>query len=159
MGYGILCLSKSIMFSPSQLDVRKFFLGSYNKAKANIILTDIENIAYSVILEHPEYDFIFHDQDKYLNYQWYPEVGEINPFLHLSMHLSIIEQISINQPLGIKDLFDEMCHKTKDRHKSYHELIECLGEMLWQSQKYGTEPDPNLYLMCIKQKLSNSHIS
>lgn len=142
------------MFNPTQLEVREFFFNSYNKGINNQILTDLEKISYSLILEHQEYHHILQNPNKYLDYQWYPESGETNPFLHLSMHLTVIEQLSIDQPQGISSLFEQMCKVTEDKHKVYHELIDCLGEMLWQSQKNNTTPDATIYFECIKHKLN-----
>ncbi len=92
------------MFNPTQADVRNFFFDVFGKAKQNIALSDLEKIAYGVILEHPEYHEVLQNKDKYLEVQYLPEMGQTNPFLHLSMHLTIIEQLSINQPIGISEL-------------------------------------------------------
>ncbi len=42
------------MFNPSVNDVRNFFFTTYEKGVGHAVLTDLEKIAYSVILEHPE---------------------------------------------------------------------------------------------------------
>ena len=94
------------MYNLNQFDVRSFFFDLQSKAEKKEPLTDLEKIAYSVILEHPEYNNILQNKDKYLEFKWSVENGETNPFLHLSMHLSILEQLSIDQPVGIKNLFE-----------------------------------------------------
>lgn len=141
------------MFNPTQADVRNFFFDLFSKAQQNTTLSDLEKIAYSVILEHPEYHEVLRNKEKYINFQYPPEVGETNPFLHLSMHLTIIEQLSINQPTGITDLYKKMCLKFGDKHKASHEIIDCLGEMIWQAQQRHTSPDVNIYFECINKKL------
>ncbi|HMT02576.1 MAG TPA: DUF1841 family protein [Burkholderiales bacterium] len=140
------------MFNPSLNDVRNFFFDIYAKSLLKQPLAELEKIAYKIILEHPEYHYILENREKYIQFQWLPEIGEINPFLHLSMHLSIIEQLSINQPTGIIDLYDKLLIKSKPHH-AQHELMDCLGEMLWQAERNKTLPDINLYLTCIKKKL------
>lgn len=141
------------MFNPSQTDVRNFFFDTLEKSKLGHPLTDLEKIAYSTILEHPEYEAVLTNRKKYLEYQWPVEKGETNPFLHLSMHMSIIEQLSIDQPPGIKNLYTELCDKFKEPHNASHELMDCLGEMVWQAQSAGTMPDMNIYFSCINKKL------
>lgn len=141
------------MFNPSQTDVRNFFFIIVDKVTLRQPLTDLEKVAYSVILEHPEYQNILENPDKYLNFQWTPEMGQVNPFLHLSMHLTILEQLSINQPVGIKELYNQLCIKFADKHEASHQLIDCIGEMLWQAQYTNNQPDPQIYFNCINKKL------
>lgn len=143
------------MFNPTQADVRNFFFEVFSKAKRNIALNDLEKAAYGIILEHAEYHEILNNRDKYLDFQYLPQMGQTNPFLHLSMHLAITEQLSIDQPPGISDLFQQMCMKMGDRHKASHEIIDCLGEMIWQAQHSNTIPDVNVYFTCINRKLEN----
>ena len=143
------------MFNPSQADVRNFFFDVYVKGSLNQQLTDLEKIAHEVIVKHPEYYDILANREKYLEFKWLPEMGETNPFLHLSMHLTLIEQLSIDQPHGIKQLFANMCLKTQDEHKSAHEFIDCLGEMLWQAERNQTQPSMAVYFNCINKKLGN----
>ena len=142
------------MFNPSQADVRNFFFDVYIKGNLNQPLTDLEKIAYTVIMKHTEYHSILANREKYLDFKWLPEMGETNPFLHLSMHLTIIEQLSINQPHGIKQLFTDMCLATQDEHKAEHEFIDCLGEMLWQAQRNHIQPSMQIYFECINKKLA-----
>lgn len=141
------------MFNLNHTDVRNFFFSVYEKSESKEELTDLEKIAYSVILEHPEYYDVLKNKVKYLDYQWSVESGQTNPFLHLSMHLTIIEQLSINQPVGITDLFVQLCTKFTSKHDAEHQLIDCIGEMLWQSQQTNTAPDALIYLDCINKKL------
>lgn len=141
------------MFNPSVNDVRNFFFTTYEKGVEHAVLTDLEKIAYSVILEHSEYHQVLNNRDKYFGYSWLPEAGETNPFLHLSMHLSILEQLSINQPFGLKELYLELCVKYGNEHEAQHQVIDCLGEMIWQSQHNNMQPDPQVYLQCLRGKL------
>jgi len=141
------------MFNPSINDVRSFFYDTYNKAINNQSLTDLEKVAYAVMLEHPEYNSILNNKDKYFDFKWDPKAGETNPFLHMSMHISICEQLSINQPVGITDLYQKMCVKYDSKHNAEHLVMDCLGEMIWQAQVNKVPMDSEVYLSCMQAKL------
>ena len=141
------------MFNPSLTDVRNFFFACYRKGTTHQPLSALEQMAFGLILAHPEYTLILADHEKYLNYTWSPQAGETNPFLHLSMHLSILEQLSINQPLGIKELYLDLCTKLQDEHAAQHQVMDCLAEVVWQSQRSNLPPDPQGYLACLRAKL------
>src|ERR1035437_426703 len=78
-----------IMFSPSQADVRRFFCSVYAKARAGQTLEALETIASLWIDEHREYDAELTDVDAALLAMQHEQDRKTNPFLHLSMHLSI----------------------------------------------------------------------
>ncbi|MBP9741818.1 MAG: DUF1841 family protein [Burkholderiales bacterium] len=143
------------MFNLNQDDVRNFFFDVWDKSQANSALTDLEKIALTVILEHPEYNYILDNREKYLNHQWNVASGETNPFLHFGMHLSIVEQLSIDQPPGVKSLYQQLCNKVHDPHEASHELMDCLSEMIWTAQKYNQPLDAQIYFNCINKKLGH----
>jgi hypothetical protein len=87
-----------------------------------------------------------------LERDWTPEDGAMNPFLHLSLHLAIEEQLSIDQPPGIRAAFESRLRQDGDRHAALHALLECLGEMLWQAQRDRRPPDGVAYLDCIRRR-------
>lgn len=140
------------MFNPSQHDVRLFFCGAYRKQRAGEPLAPMEAIAADWIAEHPEYHADLADADAALAASYTVEEGRSNPFLHLSMHLSIAEQLSVDQPRGIKQAFQLLAAKRGSAHEAQHELMECLGEMLWASQRSGLPPDGQAYLDCIRRR-------
>ncbi|MBY0379421.1 MAG: DUF1841 family protein [Burkholderiales bacterium] len=141
------------MFNPNQTDVRNFFFDTFEKNTTHANLTDLEKIALSVILEHPEYENYLSNREKYTNYQWCPESGENNPFLHMSLHVNVIEQLLINQPHGIVESYQKLCLKFGDKHNASHELMDCIIEIVWQAQCNNTPPDVNIYFTCINKKL------
>ena len=89
------------MFNPSRDEARRFFFDTWRKHKASETLTDLERMTLAIMLLHPEYQAILDAPERYLEREWLPEDGQTNPFLHLAMHLSIEEQLSIDQPSGI----------------------------------------------------------
>lgn len=140
------------MFSPSQHDVRLFFCGAYRKQRSGEPLSPMEAIAIDWIAEHPEYHADLSDTDAALTASYTVEEGRSNPFLHLSMHLSITEQLSVDQPTGIKQAFQLLAAKRGSAHEAQHELMECLGEMLWASQRSGLPLDGEAYLDCVRRR-------
>ena len=140
------------MFTPSQADVRRFFCSVYAKAHAGEALEAIEIIASQWMSEHPEYAADFGDVDAALAAIGQPEPGRENPFLHLSMHLSISEQCSIDQPRGIRQAVELLTHRRNSLHQAHHEVMESLGRMLQDSQTQGRPPDGAAYVADIQSR-------
>lgn len=140
------------MFTPSQHDVRRFFCETFRKQQTNQILTPMEAIARDWIIQHPEYDAELKDIEAALAMDYSVESGQANPFLHLSMHLSIAEQISIDQPPGIRAAYTALAQRLGSEHDAHHQVMECLGEMIWASQRSGLPPDGAAYIECIRMR-------
>jgi hypothetical protein len=139
------------MFNPSQEDVRRFFCEAFAKSRDGKPMEAIETLAARWIDEHPEYHAGFSDLDAALASMQAVTEGKTNPFLHLSMHLSISEQCSIDQPRGIRQAVELLTHKRNSLHLAHHEAMECLGKMLWESQQAGRPPDGDSYIACIQR--------
>ncbi|WP_210541926.1 DUF1841 family protein [Rhodoferax sp. PAMC 29310] len=139
------------MFSPTQADVRQFFCSVYAKAQAGQPMEAIETLASLWIDEHPEYHAELADVDAALTSMKVAEEGKSNPFLHLSMHLSISEQCSIDQPRGIRQAVELLSHRRNSLHLAHHDAMDCLGKMIWESQRAGRPPDGNAYIDCVQQ--------
>lgn len=142
------------MFNPSQQDVRRFFCEIYRKHRANEILTPLEALAADWILQHPEYSSILNDVEAALAADFSVEKGQTNPFLHLSMHLTITEQVAIDQPAGIRGACMSLIQRLDSEHQAHHHIMECLGEMIWQAQRYGLPPDGVAYIECVRKRIS-----
>lgn len=102
-----------------------------------------------VVIAHPEYHRVLEWADEFIDKDFPPEYGDVNPFLHLSMHVAIAEQLAIDQPPGIATAFQRLKTKLASDHEVRHKIIDCLGEMLWQVQRDGGAPDAAAYLACI----------
>jgi hypothetical protein len=137
------------MFQPTRDQARQFFFDAWVKYRAEQPLSDLEKLALQVILEHPEYHRVLDDPERHRERDWTPEMGETNPFLHLSMHLAIREQLSVDQPPGIRARFERLRAQAGSEHDALHAVMECLGEMLWQAQRAGAAPDPAVYFACL----------
>ena len=140
------------MFAPSQHDVRHFFCDAFRKQRESLPLSPIEATAADWISQHPEYFSELADLDAALAAAYDVEDGRTNPFLHLSMHLSISEQIGIDQPTGIKQAFELLRLRLGSAHEAQHQVMECLGEMVWASQRSGLPPDGERYLACVRRR-------
>jgi Domain of unknown function (DUF1841) len=140
------------MFDPTRDQVRHFFFDAWRKYREREVLAALENVATGVILLHPEYHPVLDDPERYRDREYLPESGDTNPFLHLSMHLAIEEQLSIDQPPGIKAEFARIAARLGDRHAACHEVMECLGETVWRAQRDGATPDAPAYLECLKRR-------
>ena len=141
------------LFNPSRDEVREFFFATWNKFQRKFILTDLEKIALGVIHLHPEYHTILNAPEQFKYQEYFPEFGETNPFLHMSLHLSILEQISINQPIGIADIYGQLTLKHQDEHSAQHDILECLAECIWSAQHNNTALDANYYVQLLQQKV------
>jgi len=144
------------LFNPSRDEVREFFFGIWGKFKASQALTDLEKIGLGVIHMYPEYHAILDAPAQFKHQAYFPEMGETNPFLHMSLHLSILEQISINQPIGIAGIYEQLKLKHHNEHDAQHDIQECLAEVIWQAQRNKTALDADSYVQLLQQKAGNS---
>ena len=134
------------MFTPSQADVRRFFCSVRAKQLANQAMDALEALAGQWIQEHPEYFDDLSDVDAALGRMYAVEDGQSNPFLHLSMHLTISEQCSIDQPRGVRQAVELLAARRDSLHQAHHEAMDCLGRMIWESQRSGRPPDGAAYV-------------
>ena len=139
------------MFTPSSNDVRRFFCEAFRKQRSGEILSPMDAIAADWIVQHPEYDDVLLDADAAIARDYSVEGGQANPFLHLSMHLSIAEQVSIDQPPGIRAACGALTARLGP-HEAHHQIMECLGEMIWKSQRNNSAPDTAAYIDCVRKR-------
>ena len=137
------------MFNPSRDDARNFLFDSWRKRGEGALLTPLEDLVTQLIAKHPEYHTLLENPQQNQSRDYSPESGEPNPFLHLMMHMTIEEQISIDQPVGIRAHFYRLTQHYQSEHDAQHKMMECLGEMLWQAQRNTTSPDAAIYLNCL----------
>jgi hypothetical protein len=141
------------MFSPTRDQARRFFIEAWQKQSQGLPQTPLEHLAADIVLLHPEYHGLLARGEQAMAREWTPEQGEANPFLHLSLHLAVEEQLAIDQPPGIRAAFTALLARHTDRHGALHEVLECLGETIWQAQRSASPPDGAAYLDCLKRRL------
>jgi len=141
------------MFSNDRSQLRKTFFSAWQKKTNNTLLTPLETMITDVIEQHPEYHSLLKNEDT-LDKDFSVDGGESNPFLHMSMHITIAEQLSISQPAELKGLYKQLCLKKGDPHEAEHQIMECLGLMLWQAQRNNNNPDNQIYIDCLKKVIT-----
>ena len=140
------------MFDPSRDQARTFFFDTWRKYRDGAPLLGLESVGLDVILLHPEYHAVLENPEKNLAQEYFPEGGETNPFLHLSLHLALEEQLSIDQPPGIARHFAVLAARHGERHAALHEALECLAETVWRAQRDHAPPDADSYLECLARR-------
>lgn len=138
------------MFNPSREQVRIFFCESWRKHRERLVLEGAEATAADLIEQHPEYHTLLEKPETAVEQEFTPESGQMNPFLHLSLHLAIADQISIDQPPGIRAAYHTLRSRL-DVHQAEHAILECLGETLWRAQREGGKLDAEQYLECVRR--------
>jgi len=140
------------MLDPSREQARAFFFDTWRKYRAGEPLSALEAMALDLVLLHPEYHAVLESAGRYREREYLPELGETNPFLHLSLHLALEEQLSIDQPPGIAQRFAALQARHGERHAALHAAIDCLAEMVWRAQRDHLPPDGAAYLDCLEKR-------
>lgn len=138
------------MFNPSRDQVRRFFCDAWQKHLQRSIVEGAEATAIDIMLRHPEYHALLASGEAALSRDWTPEGGAMNPFLHLSLHLAVAEQISIDQPPGVRAAWQKLAARL-DPHAAEHVILECLGETIFRAQQVGGGMDALAYVESIER--------
>lgn len=137
------------MFGNDRMAMRRYFREAWQKSRAGEALIPLQQLIVAVIHEHPEYHALLESDEETLERDFVPDQGESNPFLHMGMHITLQEQIGTDRPPGIRGYYQQAVAKWGDSHRAEHQLMECLGKMLWEAQRDNRMPDEQAYLECI----------
>jgi Domain of unknown function (DUF1841) len=140
------------MFAPTRDEARRFLSDAWQKFRAGQPLSTLEQRVVEIVSLHPEYHDLIEHAGRYLDREWSPEGGTMNPFLHLSLHLAVAEQLAIDQPPGLRAEYERLRIARGDEHAALHGVLECLGEVMWQAQRTQSPPDGALYLDCLRRQ-------
>lgn len=143
------------MFHKTRQEVRLFFFETRRKMRHNEALHALERVAAEIIRNHPEYHTILDTPQKYEDYDFSPDRGIMNPFLHLSLHLTIEEQVQINQPQGIRSYVEQEQIKGKETHATQHVILHILAEEIWESLHHNKPFHHVRYAQRIKSLLNH----
>ena len=143
------------MFGNDRNSLRRYYYTVWEKANTGQALEPLERLIAGIIGDHPEYQPMLVDAEAALHRDYLPEMGQTNPFLHLGMHIAIHEQLGSDRPAGILGVYQQLCRKAGDSHEAEHQMMDCLGETLWEAQRNGREPDEQAYLARLMRKLRN----
>jgi hypothetical protein len=140
-----------MLYGNDRPQMRLFFQKVWKKYRNNEPLEPLETLIAQVIANHPEYHTHVENPDD-VDRDFTPEQGATNPFLHMGMHLALREQSMTDQPPGVRAAYIALTKRYGDDHAAEHQMMECLGDVLWNAQRAGTEPDPGRYLECLKKR-------
>ena len=139
------------MLEADRQKLRQKYFDVWNRHVEKLPMEPLDLQISDLILAHPEYHTIFSQPDKYLNKDYLPEQGESNPFLHLSLHLGLREQISTNRPASINMIYENLMSRYQDSHQVEHILMECMMAQLFEAQQKQQMPDEQLYIEALKK--------
>lgn len=142
-----------MIFGSDRNNLRKLWFEVYRKAQAGEPLTALEEQIKAVIALHPEYHKALAQPERYSQQDYLPEFGEVNPFLHMGLHMGLREQLGTDRPSGIAGLYAQASLRLGDKHEAEHLLMDCLAEALWQAQRDGRMPDEMAYLNQIRLRI------
>jgi hypothetical protein len=140
------------MFSQDRNTLRRYLASAWHKAEAGLPLEPLEHQIASLVREHPEYQPLLADPEIAVGRDYTPEGGEANPFLHLGLHLALLEQVAMDRPAGIRAHYQRLVRRTGDAHGAEHLAMECLAQALWEAQLTRQPPDEAAYLECLARR-------
>jgi hypothetical protein len=129
--------------------LRAVFFRAWRRHQHHQSLEGVERLVVDVALRHPEYHSVLDNPSAYGDRDYPPETGQTNPFLHMAMHISIEEQLALDQPAGVRAHYQRLLQRLPDEHAVQHQMMECLGEMLWQAARSASPPQESVYLDCL----------
>lgn len=140
------------MYNVNTHDVRRFFAHVWQHRFTPLQLDALQLKALTILEAHTEYAHYLENIEDYLDTEWKPENGQENPFLHLSLHLSIQEQVSIDQPPSIRAIHEKLCAQYNgDWVQAEHQMIEALAETIWEAQRFQRGLDVNAYITRLRK--------
>jgi len=139
-----------MIFSEDRKKLRDQFRTAWRKRLAGEDLEPLDKQIADLVEEHPWYHNLMLQDDNVLDQDFTSEHANENPFMHLSLHLALREQVGTNRPNGIQSITRSLLLKYQDGHEVEHRMMECLGEFLWDAQRQGVAPDEQAYLERLK---------
>jgi len=139
------------VFSQDRSKQREFLAKSWQKHISAQILEPLELQLALIVQKHPEYQALIND----INLEYFPEQGKTNPFLHINLHLALQDQLALDQPIGINDIYKKLIVIHSDTHEVEHMMMECIAEMIFNSQKNNATLDQDNYLINLKNLIKN----
>ena len=138
-----------MIFGQDRDQLRRMYADAWRKFNDGGVLSPLEAQIAAVASEHPEYHRYLGEDG--LHEDFTPERGETNPFLHMSLHLAIREQVATNRPAGITAVFQTLAGHIGDPLEAEHRMIDVLAETLWDAQRTNSPPNEQAYLERLKR--------
>ncbi len=134
------------MFTSNRSKQRQYLKQAWEKFTSQEQLEPLELQLSKIVEQHPEYQNLI----KNLDSEYFPEQGNTNPFLHINLHLTLQDQITMDQPKGIRDIHSQLIVKIKDAHEVEHMMMEHIAEMIFNAQKNNAAFDLDGYIQALK---------
>ncbi len=141
----------AVIYGSDRAALRRTFAEAWRKHLDGVALEPLQARIVDVVAAHPEFRRVVEDPAS-LERDFAPHDGRVNPFLHMAMHLALVEQRALDRPVGIVRALQSLERRLGDAHAAQHAAMECLGQALWQAQRAGTAPDEASYLECLKAR-------
>ena len=142
-----------MLFTQDRTRTRQLFRSAWQKFINEQTLEPLEKQIVDLLKDHPEYHPLLTQSDELLDHDFTAEDGSENPFLHLSLHLALREQVGTDRPAGIASITRSLLLKHGDGHTVEHLMIERLGLFLWEAQRQSRAPDEQAYLQSLRELL------
>lgn len=146
-----------LLYGDNRQDHRQIFFDVWRKQQNQELLDPLEKKILSVLIQHPEYHFIFDNPEKFIDTEYFPELGETNPYLHLGLHLTVIEQVQTNQPRGITGLYKKCLEVFHETHEAEHCIMNSLAISLHEVMQEHKPFDDKAYFERISIALKNRY--
>ena len=131
---------------------REVFFSAWRNHLDRKPLEGVERLLVQIALRHPEYHALLEDPQSHLERDYAPQLGETNPFLHMAMHLAIEEQLTLDEPRGIRDVYQALRARLPDEHEAQHRMMGCLAECIYEMQQQRRDFDAAAYIECLKRQ-------
>lgn len=135
------------MHSSEREQTRQVFFTAWQKHRQQLPIEPLEAQLIDVMLMHPEHHSLLDHPDDFLN----KDFVEVNPFLHLSLHIALREQINTDRPFGISEIYQKLAAKLNDTHETEHRMMECLAHALWEIQQSEKPFEEKEYLKKLRK--------
>lgn len=142
-----------MLFTQDRTRTRQMFRATWQKHLREEELEPLEKQIASLLEDHPEYHALLTGNEDVVDHDFTAEDGSENPFLHLSLHLALREQVGTDRPTGIASITRSLLLRHGDGHKVEHMMIERLGLFLWEAQRQSRAPDEQGYLASLRELL------
>ena len=139
-----------MLFGSDRTALRRTFAQAWQRHLARAPLEPLQARIVQVVQAHPEYQAVIEDPES-VDRDYLPDAGGTNPYLHMAMHIALLEQRATDRPPGITRALDIAARRLGDGHAAEHEAMECLGRVMWEAQREATTPDEMAYLACVKR--------
>lgn len=130
--------------------LRQMYFNTWEKFKNAESLSALEKQIVEIIQQHPEYHRIIENPEDFLNENYHTDN---NPFLHLSLHLGLREQLETDRPPGIAEIYQQLLVKHTATHNVLHQMMDVMANLLWDAKTKGILADDKIYLENLKKLL------